>query len=270
MEQITFAPTFAAWQQAARRALHAGIEPGVIHWQQLDDAQRALGMFEGQVDELASATPTIKHRVPRTFVDVARRVACHRDPQRWALLYRILFRLTHGEGHLLAIAVDPDIYLLTQMDKAIRRDVHKMRAFVRFRAVTAEDGEPWYVAWFEPAHHIVEANGPFFTDRFASMRWSILTPDRCAHWDGAALHFTAGLTRAEAPNEDAVEPLWRQYYANIFNPARVKTHAMQKEMPKRYWKNLPEAELIPDLISQAPGRVKTMIARSQAQALPID
>ena len=214
--------------------------------------------------------PRPSHRVPRAFVDLARRVACHRDPQRWALLYRILFRLTHGEAHLLDIAVDPDIHLLTQMDKAIRRDVHKMRAFVRFRAVTAEDGETWYVAWFEPAHHIVEMNAPFFTDRFASMRWSILTPDRCAHWDGSAVQFTPGLTRADAPDADAIEPLWRQYYANIFNPARVKIHAMQKEMPKRYWKNLPEAELIPDLLRQAPGRVETMLARSQAQHPPVD
>ncbi len=144
-----------------------------------------------------------------------------------------------------------------------------MRAFVPFRTVAAEDGgAPWYVAWFEPAHHIVEANAPFFRDRFASMRWSILTPDRCAHWDGSTILFTAGLTRDKAPSADAVEPLWRQYYAHIFNPARLKVHAMQKEMPKRYWQNLPEAGLIPDLLRQAPSRVQTMLARSQAQEPP--
>ena len=267
MEQITFAATFPAWQQAARRALHAGVKPGAIHWQERGDAQPVLGMFEAKEEEPAcAAPPTGEHRVPRAFVDVARRVACHRDPQRWTLLYRLLFRLTHGEAHLLKVAVDPDTHLFTQMEKAVRRDVHKMRAFVRFRTVTAEDGgPPWYVAWFEPAHHIVEGNAPFFRDRFASMRWSILTPDRCAHWDGSALQFTAGLAQTDAPSGDVIEPLWRQYYANIFNPARVKTHAMQKEMPKRYWKNLPEAQLIPDLLRQAPARVETMLARSQAQ-----
>jgi DNA polymerase len=100
-----------------------------------------------------------------------------------------------------------------------------MRAFVRFRAVPFDDA-PWYVAWFEPQHHIVELNAPFFVDRFAGMRWSILTPDRCAHWDGTNVTFTAGVSRAEAPQADDVEPLWLQYYAHIFNPARVKTHAM--------------------------------------------
>jgi probable DNA metabolism protein len=266
MEQITFAPTFTAWQQAARRALRDGVEPGVIHWQELDDSQPTLGIFE-EGDENPTAVPT-NHRVPRRFLDIARRVACHRDPKRWALLYRTLFRLTHGEPHLLEVTVDPDVHRLTQMDQAIRHDVHKMRAFVRFRAVTDDDGGPWYVAWFEPAHHVVEWNAPFFVDRFANMRWSILTPDRCAHWDGKNIQFSAGLPRTEAPDADAVEALWRQYYAHIFNPARVKIHAMQTEMPKRYWKNLPEAELIPALIRKAPARVETMIARSKSQYLP--
>ena len=77
------------------------------------------------------------------------------------------------------------------------------------------------------------------------MNWSILTPDRCAHWDGKELSFTEGVPKSEAPADDAVESLWQKYYASIFNPARVKIHAMQAEMPKRYWKNLPEAQLIP-------------------------
>ncbi len=267
MEQITFAPTFTAWQNAARRALAHDLEPAAIHWHELNDAQPTLGMFNESDDDRAAAKAT-PFRVPRAFLEIARRVACYRSSHQWPLLYHVLWRLTHGEPHLLEVTVDPDICTLGEMDKAIRRDVHKMRAFVRFREVVAEDGAPCFVAWFEPAHHIVELNAPFFTDRFAGMRWSILTPDRCAHWDGKTLHFTAGLTQAEAPEADAIEPLWRTYYANIFNPARVKIHEMQAEMPKRYWKNLPEAPLIPALIREASARVETMIARSKAQHPP--
>ncbi len=203
-------------------------------------------------------------RVPKIFMEMARKVACHRDPQRWAKLYRVLWRLTHGEPKLLAIIVDPDVYELLRMEKAIRHDVHKMRAFVRFRAVQHE-GDAWYVAWFEPEHHIVEMNARFFRDRFTSMRWSILTPDRCAHWDGANLSFTHGVPKSEAPQDDAIERLWTTYYSHIFNPARVKTHAMQAEMPKRYWKNLPEAAVIPALLNDAPRRVKRMIADSDGK-----
>jgi DNA polymerase len=177
----------------------------------------------------------------------------------------VLWRLFHGESHLLEIAVDPDVLRLTQMSKAIGRAVHKMRAFVRFREITAPDG-PWYVAWFEPEHPVLRLNAKFFCERFAQMKWAILTPDECAHWDGAALQFTPGLERPPKTSDDPAEELWRTYYSSIFNPARVKIHAMQAEMPKKYWKNLPEAADIPHLLQEAPQRVAEMMkASSQKQ-----
>ncbi|MGQ7445312.1 DUF4130 domain-containing protein, partial [Streptococcus suis] len=78
-----------------------------------------------------------------------------------------------------------------------------------------------------------------------------LTPYRSAHWDGEELRFAAGATRAQAAGEDALEDLWRTYYANIFNPARLKIAAMKSEMPVKYWKNLPEARLIQGMIREA-------------------
>jgi uracil-DNA glycosylase len=264
IKQITFAPTFPSWQQAARRALADQRPPESIVWEELGDVQPGLAMFDEHPDQ--NGASDARARVPKAFVKAAVRVACHRDARRWALLYRLLWRLTHGEPRLLDIVVDPDVHDFMRMDKAVRHDVHKMRAFVRFRAVSHQD-ETWHVAWFEPEHHIVEENAPFFRDRFAGMNWSILTPERCVHWDGNNLTFTAGVPKNEAPTADAMEELWRTYYGSIFNPARVKTRAMQKEMPKRYWKNLPEAEIIPMLLQVAPVRVKKMLRKSQAQTV---
>lgn len=260
--QITFAPTFTGWQKAARRALCAGLRPDQLMWEELGAEQPGLGIFEeGELaaDAGKEATP---FRVPRAFVEIAQRAACHRDPRRWALLYRVLWRLTHGEPKLLEVPVDDDVHTLAAMDKAVRHEVHKMRAFVRFREVRADDGS-WYVAWFEPSHPIIEMNAPFFVDRFAGMRWSILTPDRCMHWDGEHLSYTPGVPKSEAPDSDAMENLWRTYYGHIFNPARVKVKAMQAEMPKRYWKNLPEATLIPAMLNEAPARVDAMVEASR-------
>ncbi len=264
MPQITFSPTFEGWQRAARRALQQELPPGEILWEELAADQPGLALFDEIEDEEDDAAPSPAHRVPRAFLRVAQRVACFRGERRWALLYRVLWRLTHGEGQLLEIVSDPDIAQLGHMDRAIRDDVHKMRAFVRFREVKqGEEEESWYVAWFEPQHFIVELNARFFIDRFASMRWSILTPDRCAHWDGKRLTFTPGVPRSAAPTEDAVEALWIDYYSHVFNPARVKTRAMQHSMPKKYWKNLPETAVIPALLHEAPRRVETMIAQSE-------
>ncbi|MGC1479680.1 MAG: UdgX family uracil-DNA binding protein [Chthoniobacterales bacterium] len=269
-QQLTILPTFDAWQKAARHALGDELPPAELIWEPLTSPEPGLGLFDehdGRETNERPATATSRHRVPKAFVTLARRVACHRDPTRWALLYRVLWRLTHGEAHLLEVRTDPDVDQLFRHDKAIGRALHKMRAFVRFRAVEHE-GATWHVAWFEPEHAIVELNAPFFVDRFAGMRWSILTPDRSAHWDGANLTFTAGVPKSEAPTEDAVEDLWLTYYRNIFNPARVKTHAMQAEMPKKYWKNLPEAAAIPGLLMASGGRVNEMLEASERKRRP--
>ena len=93
------------------------------------------------------------------------------------------------------------------------------------------------------------------------MRWAILTPERSVRWDGERLWLGPGARRDQAPPADAGEKLWLTYYRSIFNPARLKLGAMQKEMPKRYWKNLPEAPLIEPLAAAAGERSLTMIAR---------
>jgi DNA polymerase len=109
---------------------------------------------------------------------------------------------------------------------------------------------------------VTERTAPFFVARFANMHFSILTPDACVHWDTEVLAATRGADAADAPGEDALEDYWRTYYASIFNPARLKIGAMTKEMPKRYWRNLPEARLIPNLIQSAEARTAGMVAQT--------
>jgi uracil-DNA glycosylase len=259
VNQITFVPNFAGWQMAARSALHRGLPPDQLAWEELVSNAPSLPLFDESENGDAQAR---QFYVPKTFLELAKLVALHRDEKRWALLYRLLWRLTHGEPKVLEVFVDPDVALANAMAKSVRHDIHKMRAFVRFREVKMEEGS-WFVAWFEPQHHIVEHNAKFFVDRFASMRWSILTPDRCAHWNGSEINFTEGVDKSQAPKDDAVEALWLTYYSNIFNPARVKVHAMEAEMSKKYWKNLPESAVIPSLLSEAPARVETMMKRDK-------
>ncbi len=259
METVGFDGSFEGWVTAARGALQRGVSPSEVDW--VDQTKAHDGsLFPGVAeDESLSSGSVPIFRVPKRFIELARTVSSYRDARRWPLLYHVLWRLTQGEPHLLEVSVDPDIHELHAMEKAIGRDVHKMRAFVRFREVKTDDG-PWFVAWFEPQHLIVERNAPFFRDRFASLRWSILTPDQCVHWDGSELRLTSGVDRSQAPHEDAVENLWRTYYGSIFNPARVKVRMMTSEMPRHYWKNLPETQDIPKLLEKAPTRVETMYA----------
>ena len=204
--------------------------------------------------------------VPKRFVDLAQRVALHRDRDaKWPLLYRALWRLTHGnEPHLLSLASDPDVRQLEQMRHHVQRDAHKMHAFVRFREVqeTRDDGTTAarYVAFHRPDHLIVRREAAWFKRRFPEMAFSLLTPDACAHWDPAtqSMSFTDGVDASAAADPDDVEALWLTYYAHIFNPARIKLNAMVNEMPRRHWPTMPETKLIPDLLADAPRRLKEM------------
>jgi probable DNA metabolism protein len=241
---------FDGWRLAARRLRLNGVRPEAVSWRIGGD------LFEA-VDETHNPAPPARFSTPVAFIDLARTVICHRDPDRFPLLYRLLWRLGQ-EPDLLHRLTDPDVAAANGMAKMVSRASHKMKAFVRFREIQNEAGEA-YVAWFEPPHRVLERTSGFFVKRFANMRFSILTPDACAHWDGLALTFTPGADKAAAPTGDRLEDYWKTYYASIFNPARLKVKAMQAEMPKRYWRNLPEASLIPDLIAQASRRSQDMV-----------
>lgn len=252
---------FVEWRNAARSLLADRIPPQDVLWQAADGGGDLFGLNTSVESYAGGATGS---SVPKGFLDAAEAAICHSDPSRFGLLYRLLWRIEE-ERALLEVTSDPDVSLLRMMIKNIRRDSHKMKAFVRFREVPGEQpGRRRFVAWFEPEHFIVARTAGFFQRRFADMDWLIATPKGAAAWDGQALQVsTEPAARPEA--EDETDALWKTYFANIFNPARVKIRAMQSEMPKKYWKNMPEAALIPDLIAGAERRVAEMAVREASQ-----
>ncbi|HKP65646.1 MAG TPA: UdgX family uracil-DNA binding protein [Casimicrobiaceae bacterium] len=246
---------FAAWRDKARTLLVAGVAPEHAQW---DNPMQPsmLQAGEPQADrEHGSA-----FRISPALFDLLETAACHRDPNRFAVMYQLLWRTTHGEPHLLDDAADDVVSAVSRLAKAVRLDCHKMTAFVRFREVRQVDaGEVTWIAWYEPAHRIVGRTAPFFVDRFATMTWTIVTPDGIAHWDRLALALLPYDPSISRPAHDAKESLWLTYYESIFNPARLNVRAMQKEMPQKYWANLPEAARIPELVATASQRAGQMV-----------
>ena len=257
---------FAQWRASARSLLQRRVLPTEISW---NAAESSESLF-AQDSEKIETRPIVENgiHISKTFLQIAENVACFRDPQRWALLYRIAWRLVFEDKSLLNNTLDDDIITFYKMNKSISRDKHKMAAFVRFQSIKCindlDTDDEYYVAWFEPEHLIVPIKISFFVKRFTNMRWSILTPDMCAHWDLHTLQLTAGVKRPSNLG-DELESLWLTYYQNIFNPARLKTKAMQSEMPKKYWKNLPEAALIKDLTRGAQAKTELMINTTDFQ-----
>ena len=254
------ADDFDFWRDCARALIQARVPPDRISWIEPGGSGDLFAQGDHGVPAPTSGAPPV--RANRRFVNLARNAALHSDPERFALLYRLLWRLQANPG-MMEDKADDDVRKIEELDKNVRRDSHKMHAFVRFRLVEADEAEGGdrYVAWFEPDHHILRANAGFFMRRFANMRWSILTPRGSLHWDGETMTEGPAAERSDAPQGDPMEDLWRTYYASIFNPARLKIGAMLKEMPKKYWKNMPEAALIPELVAGAQSREAKMVEK---------
>ena len=250
---VSLAPgaDLSGFRAAARRLIAAEIPPENTVWQ--SEAPSLFGAETAPVDGLPL-------RLPRAVTELIPMVVPHRDPERYGLLYALLWRVLHGERALMEVLSDPLVHRLHRMRKAIGRDLHKMHAFLRFRRMPGEGAER-FVAWFEPDHHILEAAAPFFVARFRGMRWSILTPDGSAHWDTDTLTYGPPGDRAALPEGDGFEAGWQTYYESTFNPARTNLKAMRAEMPKKYWRNMPETAAIPALIRAAAGRTEAMIER---------
>jgi len=221
------------FRREARGLLARQVPPDDVVWHTRDSAE--LDLFASLSDEpvpsasleiddgdatatvRASSTPHLGSAsavVPPAFVRLCETVVLHEDPARFGLLYRLLWRLVHEPG-LRDDPIDADRVRAQHMAQAVRRDMHKMKAFVRFRTLEqADGGATLHVAWFEPFHHIVEAVAPFFVRRFTQMRWAILTPERSLRWEPAAagregtLTFGPGARREDAPPADAGEALW--------------------------------------------------------------
>jgi probable DNA metabolism protein len=298
--EIQLSGAFTNWKTLAREALRAGVPPSDISWTEREGQQDLFTAgstsASSEADAIAitprgvvqprrgrtpqpglnfNSVPTAAaapksaldasakdaqvFRVPKRYISLARKVAANRDPRKWRLLYSVLWRIEHENHNLLKVETDDEVIQLLRMEDAVSRDIHHMHAFVRFRKIVNETGER-FVAWYKPDHKIIELAAPFFVERFASMHWSLLTPDGSAHWNGAKLWFSEGVPTAPADEGDGLEALWSRYYATTFNPARTNTRMMRSEMPVRFWNRMPELQQMPKLLADAPTRVSEMIA----------
>lgn len=159
--------------------------------------------------------------VPRDFVPLADAVAHHRDAGRWGLLYWVLWRLTHGERHLLELMSDADVWALHALARAVGRDAARTLAEVRFTRLERE-GAPHLVAWCRPEHRVLPLVATQLARRFPEPRWSVLSPDGSVHWTRAQLVWGPGVLGVAPGDVAALEARWRASLAGLDVP-RVRT-----------------------------------------------
>jgi DNA polymerase len=266
---------YQAWRQHARALVANMVPPDQVQWHSSQQGSLFSAPQLSLTDSLSTQaklnTAINGPRVPKQFLSMAVQAACFEDSdnptRKWSVFYSLLWRMNFECRNVLSLKSDAQVQYLQSMTRAVSRDMHKMKAFVRFQSnlssveVFAKDQSvenSYYTAWFEPAHSIVEAIAPFFVKRFTGMSWSILTPRGCAHWNQQELKLSPGTVKPSL-KADEFEGFWKAYYCSIFNPSRLKEKAMMAEMPKKYWKYLPEASCIKDLCRDAGGLTEKMI-----------
>ena len=117
---------YEGWRDAARRLVGARIAAEAVIWQ-------VAGVTDDLFADPGEALPPAaghEVRVPRAFPDLAEATILHSDPERFALLYALLVRLQETPK-LLDDHADRLVRRVELLAKAVRRDIHKMRAFVR-------------------------------------------------------------------------------------------------------------------------------------------
>ncbi|OLO02718.1 TIGR03915 family putative DNA repair protein [Salinicola socius] len=262
--RIAHARDFEEWRERARQLLMAGVPPSNVTWRDGDDSHDDLFSLppaaERQPPFRGAASTSI--RIGREQLALLRNAARYRsrggEQARWPLLYRVLWRWVQGDAAATHPA-DADGHLLHQRWHAIKREAHHMHAFLRFHRRDDALGER-YVAWFEPAHDVLDLGAEHFADRMGGSPWLIATPEGGVHWNGSTLDYrfpcpaiwaTEARTAAERANADEDHALWRTYFVSTFNPARLNHKVMTQHMPQRFWRHLSEGDLIPAMEARA-------------------
>ena len=264
---------FDGWREAARALRARGVAPAEVLWTVEGDLSGEPPGGGGAARSGQALTPPSPiprpqggrgFSVPREFLALAEAVVLHRSDERFDLLYRLLRRL-EAEPGLLTVAGDPEVARARAFAGQVAQAAQKMKAFIRFRPITGLGGGDAFVAWFEPAHRVTELTAPFFARRFAAMPFAILTPDVCVRWDTRMLAFTPGADPADAPAADAPQDAWRAYCAAVFDSARRDARTTRPQTPTRYWRNLAEPRLIPELIARAEAQTEERVRQAPSE-----
>lgn len=205
------------WRKATRSLVLAGVAPDEVRWsvrshdEDGDPPQEGVGSFG----------------VSRALVTLAALAIQARDPARFDLLYRLVWRTNAGE-RVQESADDEELQRAQWLALAVRAEAHRMRTHVRFLPVQDGDDKR-YLGWYEPAHFVLEANAQLIARRFPRLVFSIMTPDGGAHWDGTELRFSHGMARKIVADDNALRAWWDAHGVGLMRDARVGTAIPEAE-----------------------------------------
>ncbi len=170
------------------------------------------------------------------------------DGVEMKLLHLIRFILD-GQAYKISDYSDPTIMELHKIKKMIRREVHRMHAFVRFQ----ETKDNMWVCEINPDFNVLPLIGKHFKDRYPALEWLIYDTRRAyaIYHKNHKIHFVTIDMEGKSKliprdiltdEELKYQNLWKQYFKSVNIEERNNKKLHLRHVPKRYWPFLIEKE----------------------------
>ena len=149
---------------------------------------------------------------------------------------------------------EPIVIQINKLHQKVCKEAHRIQMFVRFQK-TVEDS---YYASFAPMYDVLPLCIPHFRDRYADQPWIIYDLKRnygfCYDlknvsrvvFNDLKVNPQNGQLHSSllAEDEKLFQQLWKQYYHSICIEERKNKKAHLQQLPKRFWKYLPEKGIL--------------------------
>jgi len=136
---------------------------------------------------------------------------------------------------------------LSEIVQMVRRERHRMEAFVRFQKLS--DGT--FYATVDPDFNVLPLLIKHFKDRYADQKWIIYDLKRKygIYYDLNTVEYMeidfsrsnqGGKASIHCEDKGIYQHLWKNYFNSVNIPARKNMKLHLRHIPHRYWKHLTE------------------------------
>ncbi len=174
------------------------------------------------------------------------------DNRAWRSGLKLMQRVFRSGAGSLQNFGDDDVLYFFQTLKKVRREAHRMTAFVRFSKST----NGLFFSVIEPDFNVLPLVKRFFKDRYADQHWLIYDAKRKYGllYDKVSVHEVrivspeqpghdrASISIALDERDELFKRLWQLYFKTASITARKNPKLHLQHVPKRYWKHLVEKQ----------------------------
>ncbi len=207
--------------------------------------QRQTSFFPGKVvrtdAELANrAKRRLQERLGVSFVRELPYALAGQSEEVGNLTYRVLKKALSTSPAMFS-SCDRDVLAWRHLVQRVRHELHQYKGLLRFRET--EEGNLF--ACLEPENLILPLLANFFRKRLPRERFLLFDTRRglaCyVEQGGAPQEFQDTVfCFQEGDREERIRQAWQIFYQTVGIEERKNTALMVKNMPKRFWKYLPE------------------------------